>query len=72
MKTVKQMLTEIMTAKGYDCQRLAQALGVDKSQVSRWFGGNIPKANNLAKIQKLHKEAVAYEKEQRINREKLI
>lgn len=58
MKTIKELLTEIMTAKGYDCQRLAQALGVDKSQVSRWFSGNVPKQNNLAKIQKLHKEAV--------------
>ena len=56
MKTIKEMLKEIMEAKGYDCQRLAKALEVDKSQVSRWLSGSTPKPYNLRKIEKLYKE----------------
>ena len=56
MKTIKEMLQDIMTAKGYDCQRLAKALEVDKSQVSRWLSGSIPKPCNLRRIEKLYKE----------------
>ena len=57
MKTIKEMLQEIMEAKGYDCQRLAKALEVDKSQVSRWLSGSTPKPYNLRKIKELYDKA---------------
>lgn len=56
MKTIKEMLQEIMEVKQWDCQRLAIKLGVDKSQVSRWLSGAIPKSCNLRKIEDLYQE----------------
>ena len=58
MKTIKEMLHDIMIAKNWDCQRLATELKVDKSQVSRWLTGAIPKPHNMRNIEKLYKESV--------------
>lgn len=56
MKTIKEMLNDIMIAKSWDCQRLAKELGVNKAQVSRWLSCAVPKPCNLRSIEKIYKE----------------
>ena len=53
---VKEMLNKIMEKRQTDQQGLALLLGVDKSQVSRWLNGAVPKIENQRKIKKLYDE----------------
>lgn len=56
MVTYKEMLQKIMEKKGYNQEQLANALKVNKAQVTRWLGGAIPKFGNSHKIINLYNE----------------
>ena len=54
--TIKEMLDYIGTAKHLDQQGLAQLIGVNKSQITRWNDGAIPKIETQRKIYRLYEE----------------
>ena len=57
MITHKEMLNKIIESKNWNQEQLANALNVDKSQITRWLGSAIPNIENLRKIKKLYDEA---------------
>ena len=54
--TCEKMLRIIMQRLNIDQKRLAQKLEVDKSQITRWLDGAVPKLVNQNKIKNLYDE----------------
>lgn len=61
MITYKEMLNKIKKSKNWNQEQLANALNVDKAQITRWFGSASPNIENLRKIKHLYDE-VCYER----------
>ena len=51
-----QMLDEIKKKKQIDNQSLAYLLNVNKSQITRWYNGSLPKLENLRRVKKVYDE----------------
>ena len=51
-----QMLDEIKKRRRIDNQNLAYLLNVNKSQITRWYNGSIPKVENLRRVKKVYDE----------------
>lgn len=56
MITYKEMLNKIMKSKNWNQEQIANALRVDKAQITRWLGSSSPNIENLRKIKKLYDE----------------
>lgn len=56
MITYKDMLNKIMKSKNWNQEQIANALRVDKAQITRWLGSSSPNIENLRKIKKLYDE----------------
>lgn len=59
MKDVQEMLEEIKSKKALNQVQLAKLLGVNKSQVSRWLDGAVPKFHMVKKIKALYDKEIA-------------
>lgn len=59
MKDVQEMLEEIKSKKSLNQVQLAKLLGVNKSQVSRWLDGAVPKFYMVKKIKALYDKEIA-------------
>lgn len=59
MKDVQEMLEEIKSKKSLNQVQLAKLLGVNKSQVSRWLDGAVPKLHMVKKIKAIYDREVA-------------
>lgn len=56
MITYKEMLNKIMKSKNWNQEQIANALRVDKAQITRWLGSASPNIENLRKIKHLYDE----------------
>lgn len=56
MITYKEMLNSIMKRKNWNQEQIANALRVDKAQITRWLGSSSPNIENLRKIKHLYDE----------------
>ena len=56
MITYKDMLNKIMKSKNWNQEQIANALRVDKAQITRWLGSSSPNIENLRKIKRLYDE----------------
>ena len=56
MITYKEMLNKIMKSKNWNQEQIANALRVDKAQITRWLNSSSPNIENLRKIKKLYDE----------------
>ena len=56
MITYKEMLNKIMKSKNWNQEQIANALRVDKAQITRWLGSSSPNIENLRKIKRLYDE----------------
>lgn len=50
MERFQKMINKIMEEKGWNRQELAQHYKVSKSQVTRWFAGQTPRADTYEAI----------------------
>ena len=58
MTTYKEMLNKIMKSKNWNQEQIANALRVDKAQITRWLGSSSPNIENLRKIKRLYDEVI--------------
>lgn len=56
MITYKEMLNKIMKSKNWNQEQIANALRVDKAQITRWLNSSSPNIENLRKIKHLYDE----------------
>lgn len=56
MITYKEMLNKIMKSKNWNQEQIANALRVDKAQITRWLNSSSPNIENLRKIKRLYDE----------------
>ena len=56
MITYKEMLNSIMKRKNWNQEQIANALRVDKAQITRWLNSSSPNIENLRKIKRLYDE----------------
>lgn len=57
-KTVKEMLRAIQDKRGCNQTDLAALLGVNKSQISKWLDGAVPRIEMQRKIKQIHDKIV--------------
>lgn len=58
MTTYKEMLNKIMKSKNWNQEQIANALRVDKAQITRWLNSSSPNIENLRKIKRLYDEVI--------------
>ena len=56
MITYKEMINSILKRKNWNQEQIANALRVDKAQITRWLGSSSPNIENLRKIKRLYDE----------------
>ncbi len=59
MKDVQEMLAELKSKKALNQVQLARLIGVNKSQISRWLDGAVPRFYMIKRIKEIYDKEIA-------------